>query len=100
MAMTILSKTLVTWRIVDALLLPEHLQEFDPDRLNELMAFDNNQCEQVRRPVSSFVVLARFGNRQDINWRTGVDKAWTFDIKAGRIVPLSTRRIVCWRYED
>jgi hypothetical protein len=89
----------IKWRIVDTLVLPPI--SFDPDRSNaealELVAEDH--CEVKGLPNTTFIALVRFGKRQRIDWRTGVEKAWTFDIKRGRIVPLSTKRVVCEPYE-
>jgi len=90
----------VKWHIVDTLLLPPAELEWNPKRPDALYlsASAGDQCEIRGRPHIPFGVLARW-NKQDkrgrINWRTGVEKAWTFDTKQGRIVPLSTKPIVC-----
>jgi hypothetical protein len=89
----------VRWRIVDTLVLPPVHFEPDPNDPEALRFIASSSCELKGYRSGSFIVLARFGNREKIDWRTGVEKAWTFDPKRGRIVPLSTKRIVCEAYE-
>ncbi len=85
------------WRIVDTLLLPPLEREWDPRRPNALMLVRavEGVCGQSGRPGTSFTALIRWGKRKRIDWRTGVERAWTSDIVHGRIVPMSTRHIFC-----
>jgi hypothetical protein len=87
------------WRIVDTLVLPPVQFDPDPDDPEALRFIGGDNCDIKGIRSGSVIILARFGNRQTIDWRTGVEKAWTFDPKRGRIVPLSTKRIVCDAYE-
>ena len=87
------------WRIVDVVLLPPASHEPVPGRPNALRFAGQGTCEWRGRTDTSFVATVRWAKRERIDWRTGVEKAWTFDIKRGRIVPLSTRHIVCYAYE-
>ena len=89
----------VRWKIVDALVLPPANLDVNPDEPNEARISGAGICELRGRTDTSFVTIVRWGKRERIDWRTGVEKAWTFDIKRGRIVPLSTRHIVCYAYE-
>ncbi|GAB3552557.1 hypothetical protein GCM10027343_38230 [Noviherbaspirillum agri] len=89
-----------TWRIVDTLVLPRYMRDPDPGRRpNALRLFETGDCELDGKTDTSFIALVRWGNREQINWRTGVERAWTFDVERGRIVPLSTKRIICYRPE-
>lgn len=85
------------WRIVDTLLLPPLQDEWNPRRPNALMYIHSSEgvCGLTSRPGTSYFTLVRWGKRKRIDWRTGVERAWTFDIAQGRIVPLSTRHIYC-----
>jgi hypothetical protein len=85
------------WRIVDALLLPPIEAFWNPKRPNALSFSDavEGVCELRGRPHIPFIVLIRWGKRKHIDWRTGVERAWTFDLKRGRIVPLSTKGFTC-----
>jgi hypothetical protein len=87
------------WRIVDAVALP--LISFDPQPADAevLRLVGEEHCEAKRLPNTTFMAVVRFGKRQRIDWRTGVEKAWTFDVKRGRIVPLSIKQIICEPYE-
>jgi hypothetical protein len=86
-----------TWRIVDTLLLPPTRLYRSSKRPNALMMVSSFEgiCEASKRPDTSFVALVRWGKRDRIDWRTGVERAWTFDVERGRIVPMSTRSIEC-----
>jgi hypothetical protein len=86
-------------RIIDTLVLPPVQFDLDPDNLEALRYSGDSECEIKGLPNTTFIALVRFGNRKRVDWRNGVEKAWTFDIKQGRIVPVSTKRIVCEPYE-
>jgi hypothetical protein len=88
-----------TWRIVDTLVLPRYERDPDPRRPNALRLFQTGDCELDGKTDTYFIALVRWGKREKIDWRTGVERAWTFDIERERIVPLSTKRIVCYRPE-
>ncbi|MCM5677925.1 hypothetical protein M8A51_00070 [Schlegelella sp. S2-27] len=88
-----------TWRIVDALPLPSYEQHGEPKRPNALRLYFNGECELDGKTDTLFFALVRFGKRDRIDWRTGVERAWGFNLTAERIVPLSTKRIVCYRPE-
>jgi hypothetical protein len=88
-----------TWRIADTLLLPPVQLDPAPERPNALRLFGTGDCELDGRTDTFFITLVRWGKHDRIDWRSGVERAWTFDIKRGRIVPLSTRRIACYRPE-
>jgi hypothetical protein len=94
-----LSPSETTWHIVDTLVLPRYERDPDPSRPNALRLFQTGDCELDGKIDTSFIALVRWGKREKIDWRTGVERAWTFDIERGRIVPLSTKRIVCYRPE-
>jgi hypothetical protein len=87
-----------TWKIVDTLLLPNYSLD-DPNRPKALKLYFNGECELDGKTDTLFFALVRFGKRERIDWRTGVEKAWGFDLNAQRIVPLSTKRIVCHQME-
>lgn len=84
-------------RIVDTLLLPPLQLYRSPKRPNALMTISSGEgiCGASARPDTSFVALVRWGRRDRIDWRTGVERAWTFDVERGRIVPMPTRSIEC-----
>lgn len=88
-----------TWRIIDTLVLPPYKESPNPKRPNALRLAAAGPCELDGRTDTFFIALVRMGKRDRIDWRTGVEKAWTYDIERGRIVPLSTKRIVCYRPE-
>jgi len=90
-----------TWHIVDTLLLPPIETRWSPNPGNKLrLTFaDSTQCEVRGQPNILFAALIRWGKRNkrnEVDWRTGVEKAWTFDTQHGRIVPLSTKGFTCW----
>lgn len=89
----------VTWHIVDTLLLPPVHLEPHPDRPNALRLFEAGDCELDGKTDPFFIALVRWGDHEQIDWRTGVEQAWTFDIDQGKIVTLSTKRIICYRPE-
>jgi len=86
-----------TWHITDTLLLPPVEVLWSSERSNALYlsSAEEGACEVRGRPNTYFIALTRWGKRDRIDWRTGVERAWTFDIKHGHIVPLSTKGIVC-----
>ena len=88
------------WRIVDAMALPPFERDLDPKRPNALRLFGTGDCELDGKTDTLFLALVRWGSKRDrIDWRTGVERAWGFNLTAERIVPLSTTRIVCYRPE-
>lgn len=89
----------VTWHIVDTLLLPPVHLEPQPDRPNALRLFEAGDCEIDGKTDPFFIALVRWGDHEQIDWRTGVEQAWTFDIDQSKIVTLSTKRIICYRPE-
>ncbi|MCW7537252.1 hypothetical protein OOT46_05225 [Aquabacterium sp. A7-Y] len=88
-----------TMQIADTLLLPRFEVEWDPTNPDALYLYANGSCELNGRTDTSFFALIRWGQRERIDARTGVERAWTFDLKRGRIVPLSTQHIVCYRQD-
>lgn len=76
-------------QILDALLLPKL------EKGEELML--SGDCELTGKPVPFFVAIAKLGPREKVNWKTGVRAAWLPNLKTGKIEPLSTRNIVCYR---
>ena len=84
-----------TWRIVDALLLPPVAADWDPHRQNKLQISLMGECTLDERTDTSFFALVRWRDRERVDWKTGVEHAWTYDIEKGRIVPVSTKRVVC-----
>jgi len=87
----------VTWHILDTLLLPPYQNDYVPDQPHALRLFDTENCELDGRQERYFIALVRWGERDRIDWRTGVEQAWDFDVARGRIVPLSPKRVVCYR---
>ena len=83
------------WRIVDALLLPPVADDWDPNRQNKLQISLMGECTFDGETNTSFFALVRWRDREQVDWKTGVEHAWTYDIERGRIVPVSTKRIVC-----
>jgi hypothetical protein len=87
------------WKIVDSLVLPPLQWEPDPADTEALRFIGSDNCALKGRPNVHFFVLARFGKRDRIDWRTGVENAWRFDLKRGQIMPLPIKGIVCEAYE-
>lgn len=85
----------VRWRIVDTQLLPPYAPGFDDKRPFAPRLHSTGECALDGRTDTLFFVLLRWGKRERVDWRTGVERAWGFNLDAERIVPLSTRRIVC-----
>lgn len=54
-------------------------------------------CEVDGNSDTDFFAVVRFGRRERVDGKTGVRAAWVPDPETGKIQPLSTRRIVCWR---
>lgn len=89
----------LTWRIIDTQVLPRYAMYWNPRRPNALHMFQNSECTLNGKSDTDFIVMVRMGKHDKIDGRTGVERAWTFDTEQGRIVPLSTRHIVCYRPE-
>lgn len=87
------------WRIVDAVLLPPALISKDADRPEGPYLYNASfdDCTLDGRYGTSFYALVRHGKRDRMTWRSGVAGAWGFDLRQGRIVALSLRRVVCQR---
>jgi hypothetical protein len=86
------------WKIVDTLLLPPLTwEEGLGNRSSKLVLHLNadGQCDTRDTSPTSYFALLRWNKREQIDWRSGVEKAWTFDIEKERIVPRSTRDISC-----
>jgi hypothetical protein len=83
------------WRIVDAVQLPPFKRDWTSRDQHQVGMFIDGECRLDGRIGTSLVALARLGNRDRVDWRTGVKHAWTFDVKRERIVPVSTKRVVC-----
>lgn len=54
-------------------------------------------CELDGNSDTDFIAVVRFGRRERVNRNTGVRAAWVPDPETGKIQPLSTRHVVCWR---
>ncbi len=54
-------------------------------------------CELDGNSDTDFFAIVRFGRRERVDGKTGVRAAWVPDPESGKIQPLATRRIVCWR---
>jgi hypothetical protein len=78
-----------TVRVLDALLLPKI-------KSNERF-MEPGECEVKGKTVPYFIARVNLGRREEVNWKTGVKAAWTVDIDQQKIIPLSTRDIVCYR---
>ena len=90
----------ITWRIVDTMLLPPFEADWDPTRPHALRSASMEECElDGGRTDTFFMALVRWGKNERIDWRNGVEQAWTFDIPRGRITSLSIKRIVCEWFE-
>jgi len=89
------------WRIVDAFLLPEVVGvEFEPEHpVGPYLYSSDDGCSLDGRWDSTFYAVVRLSERKRMDWRTGVVGAWGYDLKQQRIVPLSTKRVVCPKAE-
>lgn len=83
------------WKIVDTQLLPAYDSGSDDKRPAALRLHSTGECTLDGKTDTLFFVLLRWGKRERVDWRTGIERAWGLNLKAERIVPLSTRRIVC-----
>lgn len=77
------------WHIVETLLLPP--------LKHGLQNYDMAECSLDGRFDTVFIALARLGRRDRVDHRTGVVAAWSIDTAAGKFVPISTKRVVCYR---
>lgn len=77
------------WRIVDSLLLPP------PAKGARL--FQQGDCELDGKTDRTLLAVVRLGRRERVDHRSGVIAAWSVDPAAGKIVPVSTKRVVCYR---
>lgn len=86
-----------TWRIVDTLLLPPIENAWDHEHPDALLLSSSAEglCKLRSLPNASFIALTRWGRKEKIGWRTGVEQAWTYDFAEGHIVPMSTQQIEC-----
>jgi hypothetical protein len=77
-------------RILDALQLPriKSNEEF----------MEAGDCKIKGNTEPYFIARVNLGHRKEVNWKTGVKAAWTVDIDQQKIIPLSTRDIVCYRH--
>ena len=89
------------WRIVDAVVLPPVLVLFDASRPEGPYLYQpsGEACTLDGRYGTSVLAAVREGKAERITWRNGIEHAWTFDLKRGRIVPISPKRVVCLRAE-
>lgn len=85
------------WKIVDVLLLPPLAKEGsrNTSRMPVTHTEIGRLCDVTDLRGTSYIALLRWNNRERIDWRNGVEKAWTYDIQQERIVPASTRGISC-----
>ncbi|AKJ30508.1 hypothetical protein AAW51_3817 [Caldimonas brevitalea] len=86
-----------TKQIVDSLLMPRFERRPESQRPSSLQFLVMGECALDGSRDNFFVALGRYGKRNRIDGRTGVQHAWGFDVKQGRIVPLPTERIACDR---
>jgi hypothetical protein len=88
------------WRIVDAVLLPEvdHSQP-DNNRLGGRRLYTADECFLDRTWGTALYAVVNVSEHKRMDWRTGVIGAWGFDLKRERIVPISTKRVVCHKPE-
>lgn len=83
------------WQVVDTQALPPYEENAGEERPRGLSLHFTGDCTLDGKTDTLFFVLLRRGKRERVDWRTGIERAWGFNLKAERIVPLSTRRIVC-----
>lgn len=76
-------------RVIDALLLPRLKAG---ERLMQ-----PGECELNGNNDTYFTALVHLGERDEVNWKTGVRAAWVPTPETGRIEVLPTRHVVCWR---
>lgn len=76
-------------RVIDALLLPKLKAG---ERLMQ-----PGECELNGNNDTYFTALVHLGERDEVNWKTGVRAAWVPTPETGRIEVLPTRHVVCWR---
>jgi len=76
-------------KIIDALLLPRFKLG---DRLME-----SGDCELDGKHDTTIIVLVHLGQREKVDWKTGVRAAWMPMPETGKIEELPVRRVVCWR---
>jgi len=75
-------------KVLDAVLLPKF------EKGDDLMYVA--ECQLRRKTDKFFFALVNMGNRESVNWKTGVKAAWYPNPKTGKIEELSTRHIVCY----
>lgn len=84
------------WRIADTKLLPKVIGiEDDPNRPYGLYLFTPDECQISGNWGTKFYVVVRQSGRKRMDWRTGVEGVWSYDLNRKRIVSLSPRRVVC-----
>ena len=84
------------WRVVDAVPLPPVVGILpDASRPDGPYLYTPDECMLDNRWGTSLYAIVQVGARKRMDWRTGVEGAWGYDLKRQRIVPLSTKRVVC-----
>ena len=88
------TNTQVTWtlssaRILDAVLLPRLKKGEERMRAGD--------CELNGNANTDFIAIVHLGNREEVNWKTGVRAAWYPNPETRKIERLSTRNIICYR---
>ena len=84
------------WQVVDALVLPHELLDFDPEHPKDVDLYQpgSGQCAFDGHRDDIYALVREVDNRP-ITWRRGLLGAWSFDPKGGRILPLPLKRVVC-----
>lgn len=86
-------------RIVDSAVL-KGARTVQPNQALDTINFvTGEECSLDGTGGTNFYATVRWGKRKKADWRTGVLKAWGFDLRRGKIVPISPKRVTCERYE-
>jgi hypothetical protein len=90
------------WRIVDAKPLPRFVvNRADGKNSRTRYLHSNGDCTLDHQIGTSIKVVLRWGKRQHVTSRTGIEAAWGFDTELGRIIPIDVSRVECWdQYAD
>lgn len=86
------------WRTIDAVALPPVPLYFEEHPDGRYLYHSTTEvCKLDGRYGTSVYAIVREGKHEWITWRNGIEQAWAFDLKQGRIVSISPKRVVCQR---
>lgn len=87
-------------KILDAVALPPTSYE-SLDTSDDPLHFEyDGYCTLDGETGTSMIVTLRYGGRtepgEEIDWQSGLEQAWGYDLEALKIVPIDLQRIVCY----